>query len=64
MSISPAEFVREFQRRAGLVEDAIPGKRPMAALDEVYPPPPPFDRAAFAVDGAPIHLTIRMRYML
>lgn len=26
--------------------------------------PPPFDRAAFAVDGSPIHLTIRMRYML
>ncbi|KHK92250.1 DUF2141 domain-containing protein [Novosphingobium malaysiense] len=26
--------------------------------------PPPFDRAAFAVDGDAIRLTIRMRYML
>ena len=26
--------------------------------------PPPFDKAAFTVADAPVHLTIRMRYML
>lgn len=36
--MKPIDFVMEFQRRAGLDVDGIPGGKTMAALDKAYPP--------------------------
>lgn len=36
-----SDFIREFQRRAGLTADGIAGPRTFAALDRVFPPAAP-----------------------
>lgn len=38
MGMTPLDFVKLFQRRAGLKDDGIPGKDTQGALDKAYPP--------------------------